>query len=270
MPDAERQKLIIISAGQEVLVGDKKYPKLPFKATCQGKELAYFSFKKALFDTIRAAVGTEIEADVETSTREHEGNMYTDRKLVQIYQGDKPMLSGGQGGRGYSPNPVAVWEAEHGHRLPDSPLTRASIERQTALKAVVELIVAGKAQLNELEVLFHRCYAIIRNGGEAKHMGGPAPTNKISVSKTDDTAPVPNQPLTTSASKAPPPVSPKEKEKQNTRFFDLVRRMGYDPRNALSLLKVETANEIPDYQEALNTLAALQGKPAPRFEEVKP
>ena len=46
----------------------------------------------------------------------------------------------------------------------------------------------------------------------------------------------------------------------------MAKELGYDPQRALSAVKVKSVNEIPDPQEALDELAQLAGKPAPKWD----
>ena len=125
----ERLKLTItrveptqIIAGKD---GKADFPKFSFAAKTEGgKELSYFTFSRSLFPLIE--VDKVIEADVQISTRESGGNIYTDRQVKQIYQEGQPVAQKRQwsGGR--------------------SPQERASIEAQVAVKAITELEIAGK------------------------------------------------------------------------------------------------------------------------------
>jgi len=97
---AERKTLTITQVEEVKKVGDKQIPKLSFKAKDGDKELSYFTFKSSLFELIK--VGQTINAEVETSTREWEGNEYTDRRVVQVYVDGQPVNVKG-GYRGKSP-----------------------------------------------------------------------------------------------------------------------------------------------------------------------
>jgi len=98
----ERKNLTITQVEEVKKVGDKQIPKLSFKAKDGDKELTYFTFKSSLFDSIKQ--GQTISADVETSTRDWEGNEYTDRRVVQVYIDGQPIATkGGNFYRGKSP-----------------------------------------------------------------------------------------------------------------------------------------------------------------------
>lgn len=119
----ERIKLTVKETSEPREVGSKGAKKLQFKASGpDGKELTYFTFSTRLFEYIRN--GETIDCDIDTTTRDHEGNTYTDRKLVQIYENGQPVMVQQQGGWG-------------------KPDNTASIESQTAAKIAGELLVAN-------------------------------------------------------------------------------------------------------------------------------
>lgn len=117
-----REKLIITQVKELMPVGDKGAKKLAFQAkNAEGKELSYFTFRQGLFGEIQ--VGKEIEVEIEVAQTESGGNLYTNRKVNQVYVEGKPVLVAGQG-KSFS----------YGDK--------ASIESQTAFKGVIELLVA--------------------------------------------------------------------------------------------------------------------------------
>ena len=120
---SERKTLKILEAKPVEKVGRNQTPKLSFKASDGEKELWYFSFRNSLFDAIKQ--GETIDADVETSTREWDGQEYTDRKVVQVYVNGQP-LGGQKAYRGKSPEEIQ------------------SIKAQVAAKAITEMFVADK------------------------------------------------------------------------------------------------------------------------------
>lgn len=143
--EVKRSKLTITTEPKETPVGEKQIPKLSFKARNEeGKELAYFTFTHSLFEFIQK--DAEIDADIETSSREVDGNTYTDRKVTQVYKDGAPVASkqqqGGGGWRGKSPE--------------DLRLERRSIEGQTALKEVGEWLRAGTLEDQELKGLYEQ------------------------------------------------------------------------------------------------------------------
>lgn len=123
----EKIKLTVTEVSQPKPVGDKGARKLEFKAkNPEGKELPYFTFSTRLFDYIKT--GANMEVDVDIAQREYptgSGNVYTDRKVTQLYENGQPV--GGQRQGGFSPRPDNT----------------ASIEAQTAAKIGGELLVAG-------------------------------------------------------------------------------------------------------------------------------
>jgi len=123
---SERKTLKILEAKPVEKVGRNQTPKLSFKASDGEKELWYFSFRNSLFDAIKQ--GETIDADVETSTREWDGQEYTDRKVVQVYVNGQP-LGGQKAYRGKSPEEIQ------------------SIKAQVAAKAITEMFVADKLDL---------------------------------------------------------------------------------------------------------------------------
>ena len=99
---SERKTLSITQVNEIQKVGDKQIPKLSFKANDGDKELTYFTFKSSLFEFIKE--GQAISADVETSSREWDGQIYTDRRIVQLYVDGQPIVGKrGDGYRGKSP-----------------------------------------------------------------------------------------------------------------------------------------------------------------------
>lgn len=128
---AERKNLTITQVNEIQKVGNKQIPKLSFRARENDNELAgmYFTFKSSLFELIKE--GQTITADVETSTREWEGNTYTDRKITQVYVDGQP-VSGKSQYRGKSPE-----ELEQQARL-------------MILAYAKDLAVADKIPLNDI------------------------------------------------------------------------------------------------------------------------
>ena len=126
-----RIKLAVTQVKEVQKIGDKGAEKLAFKAIdSEHKELFYFTFAKSLFLAIKDNVGKEIEADVETTNREVNGNTYTDRKVTQIYVRGEAVATKGQ-------PPKQGFQVYR-----DSPEARASIESQVAFKGVIDLLVA--------------------------------------------------------------------------------------------------------------------------------
>lgn len=101
--ETKRMKLEILEVKEKQPVGDRGAVKLSFKAKFDDKELWFFTFSTRLFETIETGKGQTIEADVVISTREYDGNIYTDRKVTQIYKDGQPIATAG--GRQYGKSP---------------------------------------------------------------------------------------------------------------------------------------------------------------------
>ena len=131
-----REQLKIIEVKDIQKVGEKGAELLKFKAQGpDGKELWFQTFRKSLFDAIKA--GVSIDADIEVKTEERNGTEYTNRQVSQIYRGGQP---------------VAVKGQFQGYRNSGkSPEEIASIEQQVAVKALTELMVAGKIPIDSDE-----------------------------------------------------------------------------------------------------------------------
>lgn len=159
-PKIERVKLTITEAKEPVAVGDKGALKKAFTAKREGtdKAVSYFTFSKSLFEKVLA--GASIDADVETSTREYDGNTYTDRKVSQIYEGGQPVAqhgtgagSGGQRAWGKSPETLAL---EHKNEMEIEILTHGSIEKQVAVKELGEGLRSGLFKPDSAEMGIYR------------------------------------------------------------------------------------------------------------------
>ncbi len=124
-PKKERLTLTITSVSEPKEVGSKGAKKLAFKAkTSDGKELNYFTFATRLFPFVKEG---EIEGDIETQEREYEGNVYIDRKLVEVYKDGQPIAGEKKG-----------WQPRG-----NDPETRRSIERQTSLHIAAQMSEPG-------------------------------------------------------------------------------------------------------------------------------
>jgi hypothetical protein len=137
---SERKNLTITQVNEVQKVGDKQIPKLSFKAKDGDKELTFFTFKTSLFDLIKQ--GQAINADVETSSREWDGQTYTDRKVVQVYVDGQPVSGKPQQGyRGRSPEELD------------------QTARTMSLSYAKDLAVAGKIEvwdiINQAELFYN-------------------------------------------------------------------------------------------------------------------
>jgi hypothetical protein len=163
----ERIKLTVKEVSEPKQVGNKGAQKLQFKATTpENKELSYFTFSTRLFEHIKA--GVAIDADVDTTTSEHGGNTYTDRKVTQIYIDGQAL--GGQGRQS------GGWEKRD---------NTASIEAQTAAKIGCELLVAGLVKSTEplgsrvIEWCLSRLGVEVSKPEQSKEPEKPAGLNRI-------------------------------------------------------------------------------------------
>ena len=101
---SERKTLTVTELKPVEKVGQKQIPKLSFRAKDGETEHWYQTFRSSLFDAIKE--GETITADVEISTREYQGQEYTDRKVTQIYRDGQPV--GGKQFRGKSPEELEL------------------------------------------------------------------------------------------------------------------------------------------------------------------
>ena len=120
----EKLKIIEVKPIQEFGKGGKK---LIFRANDGQHDLKYITFRSSLFEHIK--VDANLEVDLEVTTREYEGETYTDRKVMEIYLDGKPVGGEAKGG---------------GRQWGRSAEELASIERQVAVKEVGECFRMGK------------------------------------------------------------------------------------------------------------------------------
>lgn len=115
----QRVKLTIAEVLPVRTVGERKIPVLDFKA--DGVKYTIFG-REALQKLVVA--GAVLDCEVETKTREYNGNTYTDHNILNIFQDGQPVSKPGGGGRSFG----------------RSPEERRSIERQCALKCSMEYL----------------------------------------------------------------------------------------------------------------------------------
>ena len=122
----ERRTLTVVAVQEVVPIGDKGIQKLPFTAKDEtGIERGYFTYRKTFFSAIKK--DAVLDCEVETSQREVQGNIYTDRKINQIFvEGEPVKPQGGYQRAGRSPQ--EIW----------------SIEQQVAVKEVGDWLRAEK------------------------------------------------------------------------------------------------------------------------------
>ena len=154
MTTESKIKLQIKEVAEPKAVGTKGAQKLTFKATApDGKDYSYQTFTTKLFEYIKT--GAAIEADVDTSSHEYDGNTYTDRKVMQIYVNGQPVAEARQGG-GKSYNKSSLTPEQWAEK---DRIERASIEAQVAFKGIVELIKEGNAwKVAGFEDLVHKAF----------------------------------------------------------------------------------------------------------------
>jgi len=136
----ERKTLTITQVEEVKKVGDKQIPKLTFRAKDGENELTYFTFKSSLFDFIKT--GNTISADIDVATRDYQGNTYTDRRVVQVYQDGQPISQ--KGYRGKSPEELEL------------------SARAYALSYAKDLAVAGTIKLGDITNLADDFYAWLK------------------------------------------------------------------------------------------------------------
>ena len=156
-----REALTIIEIKDVKEVGTKGAQVLAFKARGKdGKELWYSTFRRSLFDAIKP--GRSIAADVEVKTQEREGATFTNRQVNQVYVGEQP---------------VAVKGQFQGYRNSGkSPEEIASIEQQVAVKALTELMVAGKIPIDSDEGVLMLAWCRMRLAPKQKSAASPQHT----------------------------------------------------------------------------------------------
>ena len=167
---SERVKLTITKVDEPKEIGTKGAQKLGFKAANpDGKELTYFTFAKRLFDHIKPDI--DIDVDVETSEREYNDNVYTDRKVIELYENGQAV--------GKSARPYGGGRAE-------SPEQRTSIERQVSVKCAAELApVFGNKTIGEVLANAAKIHQFI-SGSKAIEVPPEAPRSNSGHVKAPD------------------------------------------------------------------------------------
>lgn len=167
-------KLNVTTVSEPKEVGTKGAKKLSFKATAaDGKEYSYQSFSTRLFDYIKT--GAAIEADVDTSSHEYENNIYTDRKVTQIYVNGQPVMAANTGtgkGGNYNRNQLTPEQWAEKDRI-----ERASIEAQTAYKGIMEMASQVPADVSvKFDKAFDRAldWAMEKLGGTTVKPSAPS------------------------------------------------------------------------------------------------
>ena len=221
---AERKNLTITQVKEIQKVGDKQIPKLSFTAKDGDKELSYFTFKTSFFELIKE--GQTINADVETSTREYDGNTYTDRRIVQIYVDGQP-ISGKGGGlyRGKSPEELELSAKSY------------------ALSYAKDLAVAQVIPLDKITDQADTFYKWLKGNG-----------NKPILNKKEDEA------WAEIASPAKEEVTPTGKKVQNiTELKGLMAKHKIGTHEVYEILSIKGFLELADLDEAWAKIKEAKG-----------
>jgi len=150
----ERKTLVVTSVEPIKKVGERQVPKLSFKAKDGDKELSYFTFRQSLFDMVKP--GQTISADVDTKTREYEGNTYTDRAVVQIYRDGQPIA------------------AKPGFRAGKSPEELDQSAKTMCLAYAKDLAVANLLSLNQILTFAEQFYDWVKGNGKEQKVESSA------------------------------------------------------------------------------------------------
>ena len=221
---AERKNLTITQVKEIQKVGDKQIPKLSFMAKDGDKELSYFTFKTSFFELIKE--GQTINADVETSTREYDGNTYTDRRIVQIYVDGQPVI--GKGGglyRGKSPEELELSAKSY------------------ALSYAKDLAVAQVIPLDKITDQADTFYKWLKGNG-----------NKPVLNKKEDEA------WAEVASPAKEEVTPTGKKVQNiTELKGLMAKHKIGTHEVYEILSIKGFLELTDLDEAWAKIKEAKG-----------
>ena len=158
--EKKRQILEISHVEKRQPIGDKGAVKLGFTAIDKvaGQQLKLCTFKKSLFETIEGAVGKSLECEYLITHREVDDIIYTDRKVEQVFVNGQPVATdkGYSGGRG-------SWNS----KTPDQVAAeRDSIEKQTAFKGVIDLMVGEVITLDNDLAVRAMAWAMDKLGGK--------------------------------------------------------------------------------------------------------
>jgi len=237
---AERKSLTITQVEEIKKVGDKQIPKLSFKAKDGDGEYSYFTFKSSLFEQIKA--GQTINADVETSTREYDGNTYTDRRVVQIYLDGQPIAAKkGDFYRGKSPEELN------------------QTAKSMALSYAKDLAVAKLISLEEITKWADTFYVWVKkNGGgavEKAQAKGSSPVVKASETIDEDWKDIEESSLSDKSPK--PPIG---KKVQNiAELKSLLMKHKIATHEAKVILSIKEFDELKDLDEAWETIKKAKG-----------
>ncbi len=222
---SERKNLTITQVEEIKKVGKNQVPKLSFRAKDGDKEYTYFTFKSSIFDLIKT--GQTINADVETTNREWEGNQYTDRRVVQVYVDGQPIGGQKQGYRGKSPE-----ELDQQARV-------------MVLAYAKDLAAADKIPISEITNQADAFYTWVKktdSGVKAKA------ESQVSHSQIDELEFLDNEPKTDEA-KTPESTAP-GKVQNVTELKTLMAKHKVGTREAYEILSINSFMEVVDPDEA--------------------
>jgi hypothetical protein len=227
---AERKSLTITQVKEIQKVGNRQIPKLSFTAKDGDKELSYFTFKTSLFDSIKE--GQIINADVETSTREYDGNTYTDRRIVQIYVDGQPVMSKGTGFyKGKSPEELELSAKSY------------------ALSYAKDLAVAGLIPLDKIPGQADIFYKWLKgNGKESPKVPEPKLRAEVSTSSEAETS-VPESEST--------PIG--NKVQNITELKGLMAKHKIGTHEVYEILSIKSFMELTDLDEAWAKIKKAKG-----------
>ena len=237
----ERMKLTILEVEEVKTVGDRKIPKLTFKArNDEGKEYKYFTFRPTLFATIQQTKGKTIEADVEIVERDTGSGVFIDRKVNEIYVDGAPVSPSATRARGSYPSPEV--------QLQIAQMNRVSIEGQVALKELGEWLRSDKPMD---EALFELYKKVLRNKIGA-FMGTAMSTPPASVTSKE---------VSTAGAVLDKKPQPPLVQTQRAQFEEHRKRREVSVQEVREILQVKTLEEWiaqgHNLQEAMDAIDAF-------------
>ena len=228
-----RTKLTISEVKDIQKVGQKQIPKLSFKANNEW----YFTFSTRLFEFIKQ--GQTIDCDVRVREREWEGNTYTDRQVIQIYdERGQGVVGGGKSGYG-GKSPEQIREE------------RISIEGQSAL---YELGTAIREGLVPVEDEIVKVYLSLLKKKVLTYAGQALPP-PMDIPTLEATAPLPIKPV------HPSPVAIDRPVANLGELFSRCRaEFGMTSHQVIKELGYSRKEDVPDAGDAYEQIKALHDK----------
>ena len=226
-----RTKLTITEVKDIQKVGQKQIPKLSFKANNEW----YFTFSTRLFEHIKE--GQTIDCDVRSKEREWEGNLYTDRQVIQIYdkQG-QPVIAG----------------ARYGAKSPEQfREKRISVEGQSALKELGRAIRGGLVPVED-EIV--KVYLSLLKKKVLTYAGQALPP-PMDIPTLEATAPLPIKPI------HPSPVAIDRPVANLGELFSRCRaEFDMTSHQVIKELGYSRKEDVPDAGDAYEQIKALHDK----------